>query len=165
MLIDYICHYNLFVLLITVLEKLFDEHYGDVIMGTIASQITSPAIDYSTVYSAVDQRKHNSSASLAFVREFTGAGEFPAQMASNAENVSIWWRHHSDGGQKHCRLGLDSPQWMVSWWHRAKIVMHSVLLALCEGNKLQNDQSSCLWFETPNRSCHVTAIICTARNW
>ena len=23
-----------------------------------------------------------------------GTGEFPAQMASNAENVSIWWRHH-----------------------------------------------------------------------
>ena len=23
-----------------------------------------------------------------------GAGEFPAQMASNAENVSIWWRRH-----------------------------------------------------------------------
>ena len=22
------------------------------------------------------------------------AGEFPPQMASNAENVSIWWRHH-----------------------------------------------------------------------
>ena len=26
--------------------------------------------------------------------EFTGTGEFPAQMASNVENVSIWWRHH-----------------------------------------------------------------------
>ena len=26
--------------------------------------------------------------------EFTGAAEFPAQRASNAENVSIWWRHH-----------------------------------------------------------------------
>ena len=26
--------------------------------------------------------------------EFTGTGEFPAQMASNAENVFIWWRHH-----------------------------------------------------------------------
>ena len=24
----------------------------------------------------------------------TGTGEFPAQRASNAENVSIWWRHH-----------------------------------------------------------------------
>ena len=23
-----------------------------------------------------------------------GTGEFPAQKASNAENVSIWWRHH-----------------------------------------------------------------------
>ena len=26
--------------------------------------------------------------------EFTGIGEFPAQMASNMKNVSIWWRHH-----------------------------------------------------------------------
>ena len=25
-----------------------------------------------------------------------GTGEFPAQMASNAENVSIWWRHHEE---------------------------------------------------------------------
>ena len=24
-----------------------------------------------------------------------GTGEFPAQMASDAENVSIWWRHHA----------------------------------------------------------------------
>ena len=24
----------------------------------------------------------------------TGTGEFPSQMASNAENVSIWWRHY-----------------------------------------------------------------------
>ena len=44
-------------------------HYGDVIMGEIASQITSSAIVYSTVYSDADQRKHQSSASLAFVRE------------------------------------------------------------------------------------------------
>ena len=26
--------------------------------------------------------------------EFTGDDEFPLQRASNAENVSIWWRHH-----------------------------------------------------------------------
>ena len=24
-----------------------------------------------------------------------GTGEFPTQMASNSENVSIWWRHHA----------------------------------------------------------------------
>ena len=63
-------------------------------MTTIASQITSLTVVYSTVYSDADQRKHQSSASLAFVWEFTGTGEFPTQRASYAENVSIWWRHH-----------------------------------------------------------------------
>ena len=43
-------------------------HHSDVIMGVIASKITSLSIVYSTVYSDVDQRKHQSSASLAFVR-------------------------------------------------------------------------------------------------
>ena len=42
-------------------------HYDDVIMGTMASQITSLAIVYSFVYSGADQSKHQSSASLAFV--------------------------------------------------------------------------------------------------
>ena len=42
-------------------------HYDDVIMTTIASQITSLTSVYSTVYSDADQRKHQSSASLAFV--------------------------------------------------------------------------------------------------
>ena len=37
-------------------------------MGTIPSQITSLTIVYSTVYSDADQRKYQSSASLAFVR-------------------------------------------------------------------------------------------------
>ena len=42
-------------------------HYIDVIMTTVASQITSLTVVYSTVYSDVDQRKHQRSASLAFV--------------------------------------------------------------------------------------------------
>ena len=33
-----------------------------------------------------------------------GAGEFPAQMASNAENVSIWWRHHVSMNEVCCIL-------------------------------------------------------------
>ena len=44
-------------------------HYNDVIMGAMASQITSLIIVYSTVYSGTDQRQHKSSASLAFVWE------------------------------------------------------------------------------------------------
>ena len=42
-------------------------YYYDVIMCAIVSQITSLTIVYSNVYSAADQRKHQSSASLAFV--------------------------------------------------------------------------------------------------
>ena len=43
-------------------------YYCDVIMGMNASQITSLTVVYSTLYSGADQRKHKSSASLAFVR-------------------------------------------------------------------------------------------------
>ena len=44
------------------------QHYNDVIMGVIASQITSITILYSIVYLDADQRKRQSSASLTFVR-------------------------------------------------------------------------------------------------
>ena len=81
-------------------DRLF--HYSDVIMGAMASQITSLTIVYSTVYTSAGQGKHQSSTSLAFVLPsrwpFAGnsplTGEFPAQMVSNVENVSIWWHHH-----------------------------------------------------------------------
>ena len=43
-------------------------HYGDVIMSAMASQITSLTIVYWTFYSGADQRKHQNSVSLAFVR-------------------------------------------------------------------------------------------------
>ena len=42
-------------------------HHNDVIMSTMASQITSRTIVYSTAYSGAVQRKHQSSTSLAFV--------------------------------------------------------------------------------------------------
>ena len=51
-------------------------------MDAMASQITSLTIIYSTVYSGADQKKIKASR------------HWPGQMASNAENVSIWWRHH-----------------------------------------------------------------------
>ena len=45
-----------------------DLHHNDVTMSAMASQITSLTIIDSTVYSGADQRKHQSSASLVFVR-------------------------------------------------------------------------------------------------
>ena len=46
--------------------------YNDVIMGAMASQITSLTIVNSIVYSDADKKKHQSSASLALCGEFTG---------------------------------------------------------------------------------------------
>ena len=44
-----------------------------------------------------------------------GTGEFPAQMPSNAENVSIWWRHHGlqcyTTGFKNLVIFRDNINW------------------------------------------------------
>ena len=62
-------------------------------MDAIASQTTSFPIVYSIVQAQI---RENIKALRHWLLcgEFTGTGEFPAQMASNAENVSIWRRHH-----------------------------------------------------------------------
>ena len=59
-------------------------HYNDVIMSAMASQIFNVLIVGLTVCSGADQRKHQSSAWLVFVK---GVG-FPSQKTSNAENIS-----------------------------------------------------------------------------
>ena len=46
----------------------FKLYYSDLIMATMESHITSLTIVYSTIYSDADKRKHQSFASLAFVR-------------------------------------------------------------------------------------------------
>ena len=60
------------------MHSFFVIHYDDVIITMLASQITSLTVVYSIVYSSVNQRKHQSSASLAFVREIhRGPVNFP----------------------------------------------------------------------------------------
>ena len=59
-------------------------HYNDVIMGAMVFQIASLLIVYSSIYSGADQRKHQSSAPLAFVR---GIHRSP---------VTCMWRYCSD---------------------------------------------------------------------
>ena len=41
-----------------------------------------------------DKNKHQSPRCCPFVRDPPATGRFPAQRDSNAENVSIWWRHN-----------------------------------------------------------------------
>ena len=69
-------------------------HYTDVIMSVIASQITSLTSVYSIIYS---RRRSKKTSKLRVTGLCAGnspvTGEFPAQMASNTENVFIWWCH------------------------------------------------------------------------
>ena len=49
-----------------------------------------------------------------------GTSEFPTQMASNAENVSIWWRHHVT-----VKVGLNV--WSVGIVSRHHIILELIL--------------------------------------
>ena len=107
-------------------------HYIDVTMTTMASQITSLTVIYSIVYSDADQRKHQSSASLAFVWGIHRDRWIPRTKASYVENVSIWWRHHEcswtmakSEQSSETELARDPLHWDIlrytvkcssSWW-------------------------------------------------
>ena len=83
------------------------EHYSNVKMSAMASQIISLTIVYWIVYSGADQRKYQSSASLAFVRgihrqvKFGGSG--------------IFFRTHGRNGLKFDMLMYPDHLW--NWLH------------------------------------------------
>ena len=86
-------------------------------MSAMASQIASFTIIYSTLYSRCRSKK----TSKLRVTGLCGGNspvtsEFPAQKASNAKNISIWWRPHvmlCDGlSDATCRAGYDIQ---ISW--------------------------------------------------
>ena len=65
-------------------------------MVAVASQITSLTIVYPN---RLFRRRAKKTSKLRVTGLCAGnspvTGEFPAFMASNVENVSIWWRHHA----------------------------------------------------------------------
>ena len=66
-----------------------------------------------------------------------GTGEFPAQKASNAENISIWWRHHDRAKRPH-------PKW---YWD---------LLILLSRRRRKSWLPSNLWY----KSHQITTLKC-----
>ena len=60
----------------------------------MASQITSPTIVSSAVHSGADDETSKLRGTGLCAGNSPVTGEFPTQRASNAEYVSIWWRHH-----------------------------------------------------------------------
>ena len=101
-----------------------NSHYGDVIMGTVGSQITSLTIVYSTVYSDADQRKHQSSASLAFVQGIhrgpvNSPHKWPVTRKIFHENDSrlhSGWLKQYTCGRPRTSPGRYSRIWLCSAW-------------------------------------------------
>ena len=82
------CCMSLYILIVP-LQNESVIHYNDFTMGPIASEITSLTIVYSTVYSDADLKTSKFCVTGLCAGNSPATGEFPAQMASNAENVSI----------------------------------------------------------------------------
>ena len=111
-------------------------HYNDVIMGSKASQITSLTIVYSAVYSDADQRKHQSSASLAFVRGIhRGPVNSPRKWPVTRKMFSV------DDIMRKSAL-YDSPTHMDSCEYNWELDQQCVLW--CTGN-IQKAHDTCTY--------------------
>ena len=104
-------------------------HYNDVIMSAMASQITSLTIVYWSVYSRCRSKKTSKLCVTGLCEGNSPVtGEFPTQKASNAENISIWWRHHEVRGNY---VGRQCIHWY--WWpghlctKRTDVLPHNIV--------------------------------------
>ena len=103
--------------------RIYVSHYNDVIMGAIASQITSLTIALFTVYSGADQRKHQSSVSLAFVR---GIHRWPV---NSPHKWPVTRKMLPFDDVIMSELGLYFfMQWLSAWLNQAIIWSHTDLL-------------------------------------
>ena len=118
-------------------------HYGDVIMGTIASQITSLTIVYPTVYSDADQRKHQSFATLAFVwgihrGPVNSPHKWPVtrkMLPFDDVIIHCWWGQANPSIHNIGSKGIDSVCPECSWFSSKRVkvnfcdvVTHSFIL-------------------------------------
>ena len=123
-------------------------HYSDVIRGPAAPQITR------RLFGRRSKKTPKLRVTGLCVGNSPMDGEFPAQMASNAENVAIWWRHHGIDMSVirtfriTCLLCKKSPVTGVFPAPRASDAEHWWLLC-CQPEKLWNKQSRGRWNETP----------------
>ena len=155
-------------------------HYSDVIMDAIVSQIISLTIVYSAVYSD-DQRKHQSSASLAFVwgihREPVNS---PHKWPVTRKKVSIWWRHHGMSAWVRilhqsskpsvdsfmnvyvfpCIVYLPCKKWLISRYrHHMWLMLYFLSRQICPAvDSLKYHTPSIYWWRTalPTRATSQT---------
>ena len=139
-------------------------------MSTMASQITSLTIVYSTVYSGAGQRKHQSFASLAFVRgihrwpvNFPHKGPVAWKMfpfddvimiqIKSHESVNIFGPSTRSGYQSAGLLiqKINNTKWMIDWlarWHIFPIIWHHLDLFSWASKSVYHEIS---WIHEPAR--------------
>ena len=136
----------------------------DVIMGAIASQITSLAIVYSAFYSGADQRKHQSSASLAFVRGIHRGPVNSPHVASITENVSISWRHHVNNGDAYHCIPITRVMRGPLWTTREDKLIAYHMIKIYNSVKryklsvLGVEIHSIVWPQNTRRSEHISSV-------
>ena len=115
-------------------------HNSDVKMDAMASQITSLTIVYSTVYSDANQRKHQNSASLAFVRGLHGGPvNSPHKWPVTRPSTTDLWYDHDIGSLYSALLTLCAES-----------------LTNCPHNRVKNTYIWCLLSCKPGTHCRVT---------
>ena len=119
------------------LKRIQIQHYNDVTMGAMASQITSLTIVYSTV---LFRRKSKKTSKLRETGLCAGnspvTGEFPAQKASDAENISIWWRHHGFEFEVN-----ETTRWYPKISNSIPVFINIQLTQTHRNTKIYNDNS------------------------
>ena len=125
---------------VSFINSFFAFHYNDVIMGTIASQVTSLTIVYSTVYSDADQRKHQSSASLAFVQ---GIHRWPV---NSPHKWPVPWKMFPFYDVIMYQLIYQNKNYHAQLIKNHKSFSHSVsLVSVCKGLLTLNQHSFKKW--------------------
>ena len=129
-------------------------------MGAIASQITSLTIN--CLLNRLFWRRSKKTSKLHVtglcVGNSPGTGEFPAQMTSYVENVSIWWRHHAvwNGTSARGRAATDSLYYVI-------------IVNVCFSVLLSNYEKCSWWFwfiHESHVSCDLEYTIhCTLLSW
>ena len=144
-------------------------HYIDIIMTTTASQITSLTVVYSTVYSDADQRKHQSSASLAFVWGIhrdrwipRTKGQLRGKCFHLMTSSCFHWAHDDVMAWKCCPRywpfvrGIHPSK--VNSPHKGPETRISNVFFYVPLNKALNKQWSCRWFGC--HDAHMSSLQC-----
>ena len=130
-------------------------------MGAIASQITSLARE--CFLSRLIRRRSKKTSKLHVTGLCAGnspeTGEFPTQRSSNAETVSIWWRHHEFFATHGPWLML----WKVTYFyslnsqfvslHRFLIMMKLWTLLYLVNKFLELTRVIAFYWDSPKKQC------------